>query len=142
MTDLNPVPTLGANGNGRRLSPTEEAFVLGVVSNLFSAALIYLVATATGLITTHGKGISGTAVIALLFVTWGFYGALIERGRNSLSTGLAGALTVGALVIEVIVLKHNGHGWSTAWITIVTLLAASAPSIAIGRAMGWPGNRS
>jgi high-affinity Fe2+/Pb2+ permease len=119
-----------------------ETFVMGVGANLVSAALIYLIASATGLVTRH-QGQTVTTAIAFLVIAWGSYSALVlrdlgKRDANSSSgsypspsTLIACVTAMFALVVEVIVLlKHHG-GWATTWITVGTVLIAGIPGLVI-----------
>jgi hypothetical protein len=120
--------------SGGTLTSADESFVLGMISNLIAAAVIYLVATAAHLIDQPKgvAGMTGVSVLAVLFVLWSACG-LFMAAEFVLGFTVMSVVAIGGLVLEILVLLRHHSGWATAGLIVATVFAGLIPGWALDR---------
>src|SRR5438445_13739575 len=115
-------------------SEMRDVFIVQVLANLVTAAILYLIANGTGLIAHNTVGVA----IASVVIAWAVYGVLLQREilkPNALSPSpafiVAGVLVRVALVFEVAALRGSNDWWHTAGITLASVFVATIPVVVI-----------
>jgi putative effector of murein hydrolase LrgA (UPF0299 family) len=111
-----------------------DAFIVQVLANLVTVAILYLVANGAGLVADNTAGVAIAAVV----ITWALYGVLLQREilkPNAIRPGAAFILALVllglALVFEVVALLRSNDWWHTIGITLLSLVVGTVPMVII-----------